>query len=305
MDSPPATPFLGPGDSDIKPLLSPTKARLAAATAQSWSHVSRHLERLFAPAKVPPFERNDATLQALLALVRANEEADEEARIVHEARVEALEIAKQATAQNSHLGISLRDDLLRALEASLPPQGNEALDALSTSAVLLSCPSGSLSSMESRILEITADIFAAENELRSLQATQRSFEREITRLQATIERFRADTDPETLRIEEMQVSTATMNRETKVVGMKLAEYQERIKVLEGYDVGSVRIEDVTREEGELQRRQDEVKKLEAQIVAMHGLPPDLEVSRKEVERARNELEEWKRRRDRAFEGLVE
>lgn len=96
-----------------------------------------------------------------------------------------------------------------------------------------------------------------------------------------------------------------MNRESKVVGMKLGEYHERIRLLRGYEIGSVRTEDVVTKEERVGKLRREIGRLEERVLEMKGLPPDLDVSRKEVERARGELEEWKRRREMAFEGLVE
>lgn len=302
MNSPPISDLHDEGDISL--LLSPTKARQAAAESASWKYVDDRLKTLFAPNKVPRFERNETTLKALLELVKANEDADEERRILHEARHEAL--SKSPSAEESSKGtVTPREKLLSDLDAALPASGKTALDDLAASAVLLACHRGTVEDMETRIMDLTRDTFDAENELLTLQQTQKSFDREKLQLQYTIARFKAETDPETLRIEEMQQSTATMNRETKVIGMKLAEYQDRIKALRDYDVGSVSIEEIIKQERGVEERQQDLRKLEEKIVAMHGLPPDLDVSRKEVERARNELEEWKRRRDRAFEGLVE
>lgn len=298
MESPEASRL---SEGDISLLLSPTKARQAAAEFASWKYVDDHLKALFAPNKVPRFERNDATLNALLDLVRANEDVDEERSILHEARLEAL--SKAQDGEKKRKG-TLSQKVLAHLEESLPAAGKTALDDLAASAVLLSCRNGSIEEMEQRILELTRDTFDSENELLSLQQTQRAFERDWVQLQDTIARFKAQTDSEVSKLEEMQTQTQSMNRETKVVGMKLAEYQDRVRALQNYDIGPVGIEDIVMREKELERKQRELKELEERVVALHGLPPDLDVSRKEVERARNELGEWKRKRDRAFEDLA-
>lgn len=285
-------------DQDISLLFSPTKARQAALESQSWKHVTSRLTTILSPHRVPRFERNDATLKALLELVKANEDADEERRLLREACVEVLTYLPK-----DGKGEGVRGNLLQKLENGLSKEGKDALHDLSTSAVLLSCSSGTVSEMESRITDLTLDTFDASNDLLNLEQTQQQFERESKAIEQTIANFKAET--ERIDTEAMQSQTSVCNRETKVVGMKLAEYQERIKTLERCGVGNVRIEDVLKKEKVIEESQQELQRLEGRIVDMNSLPPDLDVSRMEVERARNELEEWKRRRDGAFEGLVE
>jgi HAUS augmin-like complex subunit 1 len=282
-------------DRDISLLLSPTKARQAALESASWKHITDRLTALFSPNPVPRFERNDATLKALLELVKANEDADEERRLCHEARVEALRGVHERDG-------SLRGQLLERFNRGVSKEGKEGLDDLAASAVLLSS-SGNVSEMEARITDLTLETFDASNDLLTLQQTQRRFERKIKAIEQQIASFKAEM--EDIDAEAMQGRTSMLNRETKFVGMKQAEYRERIRALERYDDGPLGIEDIVKREDMVEERRQELAKLEGRILALQGLPPDLDVSRKEVERARNELEEWKRKRDRAFEGLVE
>ena len=159
--------------------------------------------------------------------------------------------------------------------------------------------------MSTLITSLTSSVFSAENSLSRLQQTSRAFSRDEAQLQDSVARLTVSTDAEALGVEAMQSRTTAMNRESKAVGMKLGEYQDRIKALRGYDIGKVKFEDVVRREERVGELQVGIRRLEEEILNMQGLPPDLDVSRKEVERARGGLEEWKRRRERAFEGLVE
>lgn len=61
---------------------SPSKARAQRAQAADWHHVDTWLSSKFQGRSVPAFERNEDTLKALLALVAANEKADEEREIL-------------------------------------------------------------------------------------------------------------------------------------------------------------------------------------------------------------------------------
>ena len=57
---------------------SPSKARAQRAQAAEWAQVDSWLSSKYQGRSVPSFERNEDTLKALLALVSANEKADEE-----------------------------------------------------------------------------------------------------------------------------------------------------------------------------------------------------------------------------------
>ena len=295
---------------DISHLLSPSKARALAIESQSWRSVDDRLAKLFSSSpnnsKVPRFERNEATLAALLELLKANEDADEERRILWEAQREGLRNAKSEGEERSIGGLDLRERFLSDVEGRLSTTGRTALDDLAAAAVLLGSHSSTseMEEMETRIMDLTCETFNAENELLRLQQTQKALKREEVLLQEAMARFNADAEAEALRSDEIQASTAALNREIKVVGIKLGEYQERIKGLKGYDIGAVKIENVVQQEKKVGELQQVISMLEEKIMNMHGLPPDLEVSRKEVERALNELDEWRKRRDRAFEGLV-
>jgi HAUS augmin-like complex subunit 1 len=314
MSNPPISPPANSANSDITHLLSPTKARLLLLESQSWRSVDTRLAKLFSqpPNKVPVprFERNEAILSALLELLKANEDADEERRIVWEAEREALGKAKgegEGEKGSNGGGLDPREGFLTDIESGLSTTGKTALEDLAAAAVLLAShgPTSEMEEMEMRIMDLTCETFDVENELLRLRQTQKAFEREEVLLREAMARFDVEGEAEAMRSEEMQASTAALNREIKVVGIKLGEYQERIKGLKGYDIGNVKIEDVLQSEKKVGELQQVISVLEEKIMNMHGLPPDLDVSRKEVERAMNELDEWKKRRDRAFEGLIE
>lgn len=69
---------------------SPSKAKQQRAQAQDWQHVDTWLASKFQGRSIPQFERNEDTLKALLALVAANEKADEERDLLWNVQKEAL-----------------------------------------------------------------------------------------------------------------------------------------------------------------------------------------------------------------------
>ncbi len=80
---------------------SPSKAKQQRAQAQDWAHVETWLSHKYRGRSIPPFERNEATLSALLALAAANERADEEAELLRRVQEEAL---KELEEVSSSLG---------------------------------------------------------------------------------------------------------------------------------------------------------------------------------------------------------
>ncbi|KAI1181022.1 hypothetical protein F4777DRAFT_183284 [Nemania sp. FL0916] len=151
-------------------IFSPSIARAAASTAKDWAYVDGWLRRQFATqqqrdpstntntntttasSKPPSFERNPETLEILLSLIAANEEADEEhdrlARLEAAAldEVRAAEAEKLARRQHQQehrqqqnasreeevlvYGDLAADDLLEAIDSNLSKDGQAALDAL-------------------------------------------------------------------------------------------------------------------------------------------------------------------------------
>lgn len=71
-------------------LFSPSKAAQQRAQAQDWHHVDTWLASKYQGRSVPIFERNEETLKAFLALVAANEKADEERELLWSVQKEAL-----------------------------------------------------------------------------------------------------------------------------------------------------------------------------------------------------------------------
>lgn len=72
-------------------VFSPSKARRQLAEAKDWQYIDTWLSAKYENQQMPPFERNSDTLKALLALAARNEAADEEAHLLTELELQALE----------------------------------------------------------------------------------------------------------------------------------------------------------------------------------------------------------------------
>lgn len=285
----------------MDPLLSPTKARHAAIQAKDWAYVSAWLTKKYHPKAVPPFEHNDDTLKALLALVAANDAADEQAELMRRAQAEELEILEQHRLDQRAEADPCKE-VLDEVVASLDEQGLRSLDELAETGVLLGTLSTDPVDMGHRIIEITRERHDAENHLRKISGLQARLEREMNDLRGSIEALKEAQNAEV--VENLQQKTALSTREAKQISIKLNEYQERIASLDRQSISGPRIEDVKTEEKKILQRQKRVKALEMEVASFHGLPPDLEAAKGEYHRAQKELEFLLKRRDDLFEGLV-
>jgi HAUS augmin-like complex subunit 1 len=278
------------------PLISPSKARRDAEEARDWAYVTSRLAKKYAPQPVPRFERNEDVLQSLLALVAANDVADEEQELLHGAREEELERYDESQ-------ISAVEDpiqgLLNEVEASLDEKGVNALRDLAEAGLLMGALKTDSATLGARILEIEKDEFEAAGRLRGVEAVQAYLERETELLERDTNSLREREDEgvtETLRQQ-----TTQYNRDTKQVGMKLVEYKDRIAALERAKMAGPPLEHVKADEQEVLALQARVKGLEKQLADYQGLPPDLDAAREEYQRSQRELQGLTRRRDELFD----
>ncbi|MCJ1305994.1 hypothetical protein MMC08_008811 [Hypocenomyce scalaris] len=285
-------------DSSPDPLLSPSKAAQALSISRSWSHINSFLAPLFHPKPVPTFERNEATLNALLALASHSEDLTEQHTLLSKAKAEALHGLHESANHDPDAHI------IDAIERSLTREGHQALDSLAT----LSTVFGSLSSdpgdMAVSIVKITTSEFETEQQFQRVDALQKHLEAEQVRLLAQLEILRASElqTPSTL-----VQQTSEWTRGTKQLNMKLREYKERVARLEKTTGGEpeIGIRDIGVKEKGIRVQEERVQGLEGKVEAFKGLPADKELALLDVERARSDLEELTRRRDSLFEALME
>src|SRR5579862_8401240 len=75
-------------------IFSPSQARQQQAQAKDWNYIDTWLSAKYSSKSAPPFERNNETLKALLALASWNEGVDEERTLVAKVEAKALEELK-------------------------------------------------------------------------------------------------------------------------------------------------------------------------------------------------------------------
>lgn len=281
------------------PLISPTKARRDAAQAQDWAYVSSWLAKKYSPQPVPRFERNGETLSALLELVAANENADHEVELIQRAEEEELRRYEDAFRGD---GGPCRS-ILEALEESLDESGTNALIGLAEASLVLGTLSTNPMSMGERIVELSQEKFEMEEQLRRVADLQSQMEREMETMKMGIEKIQSNVDE--VAQEDMQQRTAQLIRETKQFTTKVGEYGERTAALEKFNIASPTIPQVRDQEQTVKTLQAKVAALKQRIANLHGLPPDLEASRRECQRAQGDLQELRRRRNGLFANMID
>ncbi|KIW02774.1 uncharacterized protein PV09_05836 [Verruconis gallopava] len=279
-------------------LFSPSKAAQQRAQAQDWHHVDTWLASKYQGRSVPQFERNEETLKACLAIVAANEKADEERDLLLSIQKEALaELKSQENTENDSTSSAA---ILNLLSNSLTAKGKASLEALAAAAVTLDAPSAEPMCIAKTIITQTQTSQALSQTLLRVNSLQRRLENELIALRSQLAELRSPAFQAPLNL---QRQTLEWNRNTKQLRTKIGEYNERLSTLEGKDSGL--IEDVVRREKGVIELTERVKDLEAQVEAFKGLPRDKDAARQVVEKASKELAALQRQRDKMFEELIE
>lgn len=278
-------------------IFSPSIARQQLAAAKDWNYVDGWLASKFNGKPPPPFERNNDTLKALLALATLNETADEERDLLSKVEGKALTELQSAQAANPQA------EILKLLEDNLTREGRASLDALAATGVALNQHYADMEVMARKIVELQVTSFNLDQSGERVAILDKHLKVELESINALLEELRSDMyQPPP----DLPKQTLEYQRKTKILAVKLPELKDRVASLAAM-TGTPKptIEDVKAEEDEYGELMATVKNLEAQVGGYHGLPHDTDLARLELESRRVELKELTRQRDGLFEGLVE
>ncbi|MCJ1367340.1 hypothetical protein MMC16_006472 [Acarospora aff. strigata] len=279
---------------EVTPLLSPTKARIQLAQAHSWAYINTWLASKCHPSTPSPFERNEETLNALLALSALNDSADEERELF--ARVEHVALKE--------LGAIARPDpdteVLSMIEDSLTVEGRTSLDALASLSVALGGASTE-GGMANNIVQLKTAEIDMQQKMQRVEALQSGLARELSLLKEQLAEVRGE---ELQAPADILQRTSECIRSSKLLNAKLVEYREKVASLERVKAPDLSIPQIVEEEKMVLKLQERVRSLEIQVSSFRGLPPDWDLSKTEVARMREELVSLESRRDSMFEELV-
>ncbi|RAL09619.1 uncharacterized protein BO97DRAFT_472284 [Aspergillus homomorphus CBS 101889] len=267
-------------------LLSPAKARQAAIQAKDWAYVNSWLSRQYAPNPVPRFERNDDTLRTLLALAAANDSADEEATLLHDAREEAVRAFKAWEQDQDKQKLEILDEI----ELSLDGSGKQNLDDLAETTAVLGAVSTDAVDLGQSIMDLTTEEFDVQQQMSKVEALQNYLEKELTTLRAQLDDLKTN---EAFEIPpDLPPLTAEWTRNTKLLNAKAREYQDKIASLKRSRSKEPRLEDVIAKEAAVIKLIKAVESLETKVAMFQDLPNDVSGARakcKELERELKEL----------------
>ncbi|KAL9105220.1 MAG: hypothetical protein Q9227_009562 [Pyrenula ochraceoflavens] len=291
--------------SPQKPLLSPTKAAHHQTTSRLWSYVASRLTTLYHPHSVPHFERNDATLHALLDILRANEAADEVAGLWIdgvEGEADALKAARERAGEGE-----VENWVMSGLAAA--EEGREACEEVAAAAAELAIPvpAPAPPDLGVQIGEQILALLRRESELRAriaeVDRLTTEVEDEKSRVQEQVDdltRLAAEKD------EQFDAQTRQIGdwqRTTKMLGLKLTEYRDRLAGLERSGYHGPTIAEMKERERKVGVLQERVRREEKSLMEFGGLPPDWGAARGELERAEGEVGELRGWRDEGFEKM--
>ncbi|RYP06330.1 hypothetical protein DL765_009546 [Monosporascus sp. GIB2] len=308
-------------------IFSPSVARAAASTAKDWSYVDEWLRRKYAgsSSSPPQFERNPETLKALLALVAANEAADESrdqlARL-EDAALDEVRAAQrrqhqkqqqQATAtegsgDDGHVdGEQIADSILDALEDGLSREGQTALDAMAQTALELgeACPTPE--GLGATFVELQGRAMGAEETARRSALLTKYLAEAGARTEALLARLRDSGDGEYALDPDLARRNLELQRAVKAAAARLPEMRQQVDAAERAAGGppNVTVDDIREDEEEYMELLAKKRDLDARVKVFAGLPPDIQAARQELEALRTELRRLTELRDANFESLVE
>ncbi|KAE8136761.1 hypothetical protein BDV38DRAFT_108693 [Aspergillus pseudotamarii] len=273
------------------PLLSPAKARQAAIQAKDWAYVNSWLSRQYAPNPVPTFERNEDTLRTLLALAAANDTADEEASLLHQAREQAVQgfKAREETEDKQ------KKEILDELEYCLDDKGEQDLDDLAKSAAALGALNAEAGHLGQSVLELTKEEFGVQDQLAKVDMLHDYLQRELEALRRQLDELRSDPAYEVPA--DLPAMTAEWMKGTKTLAAKVGEYQDRVAALKRNQSKGPTLGEVVAEEVAVKKLMNAVRSLDHRIQLFHDLPTDIQGARAKYRELLEELHELTQERD--------
>jgi len=277
-------------------LFSPSKAAEQRALAKEWQQVDAWLSAKYQGRSVPQFERNEDTLKALVALSASNEKADEERDLLWAVQKEALAEMKQAAEQNG--------SIISALQDGLDAHGREALEALADVATRLDSKDTGTLALADGICDKTQISQMLAQQLLQLTQLHNNLEHNLSSLRGQLQELRAPAFQAPLSL---QRQTLEWTRNTKQLRTKIAEYTDRLAVIQASqtDTTAADVHNLVEREEELTALEDKLGLLSAQVKAYQGLPKDKDAAIDEIRTVETQVVELQRKLDSIFEGLVE
>ncbi|KAI5361708.1 putative HAUS augmin-like complex subunit 1 [Septoria linicola] len=271
-------------------LFSPSKARVQQAQAKDWAAIEAWIAKKYG-SRVPPFERNEDTLQALLTLANLNESADEQ-------RNQIERIEKAALASLSRKQGGLHDEVLQVLQTELANETH--LDTLAETAVALECASMTTQNMARDIVLLNTSEFEMRQQLSRVEQQLTALQSESRRMQTLLQELAR---PEFEAPSDIVDNTTEWTRTAKTLKAKVIEYEERLAATRP-PTSTNSLKHVYGKAMELQEQQQRLLEIENELREFRELPSEPRQARARLEEARDQLRTLTTKRDHLFEELA-
>ena len=280
-----------PGDWTASALFSPSKARVQQAQAKDWASVDAWLAKKYQGKRIPTFERNEDTLQALLTLANFNDSADEQRSLVEKVERQALSASTKRDPESA----TVCQDVVAALNI----EGRESLDALCRSLCLLG--SDDMLCAAESLCKVMNESFEVEEQLKRAAFQHATLNREQSRLTGLLHDMQQDHFAAPHDIIEQ---TSEWSRNTKHLKAKIAEYDERLSALRSPTSARMLAEDVSHKSNDVEAQKVRLQVLQGELAALDSLPSDPKAARTKLDDTRTELRRLAEQRDALFEAML-
>jgi HAUS augmin-like complex subunit 1 len=270
-------------------IFSPSVARQQLAAAKDWNYINSWLSTKFNGRTPPPFERNNDTLKALLALAALNETADEERELLARLEARALQDLHAREEADPHA------QLLNSIQEPLTHEGRTSLEAISNLSVALKQAIPAIEKLGRSIIDLQVAAYDLDQASERISILEKYLNNELSAINALIKDLQSDAYQPPADLEKQ---TIDYQRKVKALASKLPELKDRVTSLcASLGNSKVTIQDVKAEEDRFKSLMALLKDLEAQVKSYHGLPQDTDLARLELESMRVELRELTQQRD--------
>ncbi|KAK4497200.1 hypothetical protein PRZ48_011650 [Zasmidium cellare] len=272
-------------------LFSPSKARAVQARAKDWAVVDSWLSKRYGP-RIPNFERNEETLQALLTLANLNESADEQ-------RGQVERIEKTALQALSRPRGVINDEILHAMQVELANESH--FDTLAEVIVSLDCPTSEATKVGKRVIDLTLDHFELKQRLQRTEDQLDGLKKEQAYIEGLLQELKGEAFQPPGDVTE---TTAEWTKSAKQLKAKIAEYEDRLSASRPISAAGG-IQTVQQKVDDISRLRSQLASLETDLRAYQDLPTDSRAARRKLEEARGELRALTNKRDKLFESMAE
>lgn len=317
-------------------LFSPSKARQHRAQQQDWASVDAWLSARHSGRRIPAFERNEATLKALLSLSTANERADEERDLLESVEKEALvELTTQSERRRKEQEATtgqewdLNGEIMQTIQQQLSPDASQHLQELAEASVHLNAADTQPTTLAHATIALTSLSATLAEQLAHVESLQSFVATHESQLLATLEELRS-MQASSAASANLPQQTQQLTAATKQLRSKLTEYTTRLAALQENDGGATPYSSAVASGGVARGRQEKkgtmlstaslrmlneleaeveslvenMTTLEGEVEAYKGLPTDRNEARKVVRSLERETEALRRRRDDLFGRMV-